>query len=109
MPALEQPRDPRERPLPARTARRQQPEPARGVADVRGLGVTVGRRLPGEPAVVRVGAGTEGAASAQEPGTELLVSGDVFGPEARAPGGRGGRARSGPRAPPDREGVVVGE
>src|ERR671917_2067819 len=87
MPALQQPGDPPALPLPARPAGRQQPEPARGVADVRGLGATIARHLPGEPSVVRVRVRTEGSARAPEPGTELLVARDVLGLEARPLGG----------------------
>src|SRR5215218_6182619 len=86
MPASEQPRDPCEHQLPARPAGREEPETARGVADVRGSGAAR-CQAPRERPVVRVGVRPERAARAQKPGAESLVALDVLGLEARALGG----------------------
>src|SRR5215210_881515 len=80
-----QPREVCERGLLVRTAGDEEPEAARGVADVRGG--PVGRKPPGEPSVVRVGVGTEGAARVEELGAQVAMTLYVLGLEARALGG----------------------
>src|SRR5215212_11852977 len=86
MPASEQPRDPRERPLPARPAGRKEPQTARGVTDVRGLSRVTRCQSPGERPVVGLKVGAERTARLQEPGAKSLVALDVLGLEARALG-----------------------
>src|SRR5918994_4783372 len=68
MPASEQPRDPRERPLTALPAGREEPQTARGVTDVRGLSRLTRCQPPGERPVVGLKVGAERAARLQKPG-----------------------------------------
>src|SRR5918992_127449 len=72
-----QPQEVRERGPLVRTASDEEPEAAHGVADVRGG--PVGWKPPGEPSVVRVGAGAEGAACAEELGTQVAMTLQVLG------------------------------
>ena len=81
-----------------RTAGEEEPEAARGVADVRGS--PIGWKPTGESFVVRVGVGAEGAARVEELGAELPVALDVLGLEARALGGEAvGPAQAGELLP----------
>jgi hypothetical protein len=85
-------------------------EAARGVANVRGCEILIGRNPLCEPHIVRFGIGAEPAVRAEELSAELSVALYVLGLEARALGGEAvGPAQNGelpPNGPAARASLV---